>query len=77
MARKRLETPVVPCCRPGCGRSVYARGLCHSDYTAALGKIRDGALAWADLEAAGLASPPKRAPASSRDWLDDVKRVSP
>ena len=72
-----LERSHPTCRAPECQRSVYSRGLCHSDYTAVLAKVKAGALAWTDLEAAGLAAPPKRRIPESRDWLDAAKPAAP
>lgn len=47
------------CLNPTCGRDVYARGLCISDYQVATRLVRASRVSWEELEAAGKAIPSK------------------
>ena len=57
-----VTTPAEPkaiCATPGCGREAKIRALCGRCCTAARKAIKDGKTTWEQLEAMGLAKPPK------------------
>ena len=57
-----VTTPAEPkaiCLTPGCGREGKIRALCGRCCTAARKAVKDGKTTWEQLEAMGLAKPPK------------------
>jgi hypothetical protein len=58
---KRVERAAMPkpiCIRPNCGKTVFVRGLCPTDYAIASRLVRKGATSWAMLEGDSKALPP-------------------
>ncbi len=53
------EKAKAVCLTPGCGREAHIRGLCNRCATGARKAIKDGKTTWEQLEAMGLAKPPK------------------
>lgn len=74
--KKQVKPRVAKCVQEGCRGDAEYRGNCWKHYQAFLRSVRAGETTWDELEAKGLATPPKKSGRKRTEFVKQALRTA-